>query len=107
MGDSETAGLHMWLMAAVDGKWYYFDPTWDVGGGWYYFGMTAEDRATWAGAFTDGALLGKDATELADLSDARFSTVNCRWWTDMTIDRRAGQAVFTAPEGEKTALPLN
>ena len=107
MGDSETAGLHMWLMAAVDGKWYYFDPTWDVGGGWYYFGMTAEDRATWAGAFTGGALLGKDATELADLSDARFSTVNCRLWTDMTIDRQAGQAVFTAPEGEKTALPLN
>lgn len=79
----------------------------DVGGGWYYFGMTAEDRATWAGAFTGGALLGKDATELSDLSDARFSTINCRWWTDMTIDRQAGQAVFTAPEREKTALPLN
>ena len=107
MGDSETAGLHMWLMAAVDGKWYYFDPTWDVGGGWYYFGMTAEDRATWAGEFTGAALLGQDAAQLADLSDTRFSAVNCHWWTDMTIDRQAGQAVFTAAEDEKTVLPLN
>ena len=107
MGDSETAGLHMWLMAAIDGKWYYFDPTWDVGGGWYYFGMTAEDRATWAGEFTDGTVLGQDAAQLADLSDSRFSAVNCHWWTDMTIDRQTGQAVFTAPEDEKTVLPLN
>lgn len=107
MGDSETAGLHMWLMAAIDGKWYYFDPTWDVGGGWYYFGMTAEDRATWAGEFTGGVLLGKDATQLADLSDTRFSAVNCHWWTDMTLDRQAGQAVFTATEDEKTVLPLS
>lgn len=107
MGDSETAGLHMWLMAAIDGKWYYLDPTWDVGGGWYYFGMTAEDRATWAGEFTGAALLGQDAAQLADLSDTRFSAVNCHWWTDMTIDRQAGQAVFTAAEDEKTVLPLN
>ena len=102
-----ASGFHMWLMAAIDGKWYYFDPTWDVGGGWYYFGMTAEDRVTWAGAFTGGALLRRDAAKLADLSDTRFSTVNCRWWTDMTIDRQTGQAVFTAPKGEKTVLPLN
>ena len=107
MGDSETAGLHMWLMAAVDGKWYYFDPTWDVGGGWYYFGITAEDRATWAGEFNDGTLLGQDVTELADLSDTRFAAVNCHWWTDMTIDRQTGQAVFTAPENEKAVLPLS
>lgn len=106
MGDG-AAGRHMWLMAAVDGKWYYFDPTWDVGGGWYYFGITAEDRATWAGEFTDGTLLGQDAAELADLSDTRFSAINCRWWTDMTIDRQAGQAVFAAAEGEETVLPLN
>lgn len=102
-----TAGFHMWLMAAIDGKWYYFDPTWDVGGGWCYFGMTAEDRATWAGEFTGGALLGQDATQLADLTDTRFSAVNCHWWTDMTLDRQAGQAVFTTAEGEKTVLPLN
>ena len=102
-----TTGFHMWLMAAIDGKWYYFDPTWDVGGGWCYFGMTAEDRATWGGEFTGAALLGQDAAQLADLSDTRFSAVNCHWWTDMTIDRQAGQAVFTAPEGEKTVLPLN
>lgn len=101
-----TAGLHMWLMAAVDGKWYYFDPTWDVGGGWYYFGMTAEDRATWAGEFTGGALLGQETGQLADLSDTRFSAVNGHWWTDMTIDRQAGQAVFTEAEGEEVVLPL-
>ncbi len=106
-GDSETVGLHMWLMAAIDGKWYYFDPTWDVGGSWYYFGMTAQDRATWAGEFTGVTLLGQDAAELADLSDTRFSDINCHWWTDMTLDRQAGQAVFTAPEGEKTVIPLN
>ena len=40
-GDSACAGFHMWLMAELDGQWYYFDPTWDVGGTWRYFGMTA------------------------------------------------------------------
>ena len=107
MGDSVISGLHMWLMAAVDGKWYYFDPTWDVGGSWYYFGITAEDRATWAGEFPCGTLLGQDAALFADLSDQRFSTINCRWWADMTIDRQAEQAVFVDAEGEKTVLPLN
>ena len=105
-GDGAT-GFHMWLMAAIDGKWYYFDPTWDAGGGWYYFGMTAEDRAAWAGEFTGGALLGQDVTTLADLSDARFSSVNGRWWTDMTLDRQAGQAVFTGGDGETLSLPLS
>lgn len=105
-GDGAT-GFHMWLMAAIDGKWYYFDPTWDAGGGWYYFGMTAEDRAAWAGKFTGGALLGQDVTTLADLSDARFSPVNGRWWADMTLDHQAGQAVFTGGDGETLSLPLS
>ena len=69
--------------------------------------MTAEDRAAWAGKFTGGALLGQDVTTLADLSDARFSPVNGRWWADMTLDRQAGQAVFTGGDGETLSLPLS
>ena len=106
MGDSDSAGLHMWLLAAVDGKWYYFDPTWDVGNGWQYFGITAEDRATWAGGFTDVSLVGRPVTDFASPDDGRFGGVNGRSWMSMTLDRQTGQAVFTGVEGEETRLPL-
>lgn len=105
MGDSASAGFHMWLMAELDGQWYYFDPTWDAGGTWRYFGMTAEDRASWGGEFTDASLLGQDAARLAALDDRRFETLHGYDWQEMTVDREKQEAIFTSGE-EKVELLL-
>lgn len=49
----EGEGAHMWVMAELNGKYYYLDPTWDIGGGFYSFGMTSLDRASWAGSYAE------------------------------------------------------
>lgn len=50
-GTSPTA-QHEWVVAQIDGKYYYNDPTYDIGGGFKYFGMTTEDRCSeWGGSY--------------------------------------------------------
>lgn len=66
--DGETEA-HMWNVAKIDGKWYYFDPTWDSHDDEFvelthiYFGITgdamAEDHTAYKepdGTFTDDEL---------------------------------------------------
>lgn len=49
----EGVGAHMWVMVELADKYYYVDPTWDLGGGFYHFGMTSGDRASWAGSYAE------------------------------------------------------
>ena len=53
VSSQEGEGAHMWVMVELGGKYYYVDPTWDIGGGFYSFGMTSSDRASWGGSYDE------------------------------------------------------
>ena len=53
VSSQEGDGAHMWVMVKLNDKYYYIDPTWDIGGGFYHFGMTSYDRASWAGSYAE------------------------------------------------------
>lgn len=83
VGSYEGAGAHEWTMAEIDGKYYYFDATWDINDGetdsLMYFGMSEEDRAGWAGGYPADSVqyaCSYDIHGNYDLSDARFSPIN-------------------------------
>lgn len=74
--DSFEGMAHTWVLAKLDGKYYYFDPTWDAGGSLLYFGMTAADRATeWGGGYPEGSctMYSIVASEKYDITDTRFA----------------------------------
>ena len=52
-------GMHMWNIVKIDDKYYYCDPTWDANASLKYFGITAADRASWAGEYAsnEGTML--------------------------------------------------
>lgn len=67
---------HEWVLAKLDGKYYYFDPTWDAGGSLLYFGMTAEDRAAeWGGGYPEESCSMFDLVISGkyDITDTRFA----------------------------------
>lgn len=70
-------GMHMWNVVALDGKYYYCDPTWDANSSLKHFGLTAADRAGWAGGYSDqeGTMLGITIPEKYDIADLRFQTL--------------------------------
>ncbi len=70
-------GMHMWNVVALDGKYYYCDPTWDANSSLQHFGLTAADRAGWAGGYSDleGTMLGVTIPEKYDIADLRFQTL--------------------------------
>ena len=67
--------MHMWNTVQVDGKYYYCDPTWDANSTLKYFGITAADRASWAGEYSSdqGTMLSATVPEKYDISDTRFA----------------------------------
>ena len=71
------AGMHMWNIVQIDGKYYYCDPTWDANASLKYFGITAADRASWAGAYPDheGTMLSITVPEKYEVSDDRFEVL--------------------------------
>jgi hypothetical protein len=68
------SGIHMWNIVQIDGKFYYCDPTWDANASLAHFGITAQDRAGWAGGYAadGGTLLSVVIPEKYDISDTRF-----------------------------------
>ena len=68
------SGMHMWNIVQMDDKYYYCDPTWDANTSLKYFGITAEDRASWAGEYSteDGTMLSVTIPEKYEVSDSRF-----------------------------------
>ena len=68
------SGMHMWNIVQIDGTYYYCDPTWDANTSLKYFGITAADRASWAGEYSaeDGTMLSVIIPEKYEVSDSRF-----------------------------------
>ena len=68
------SGMHMWNIVRIDGKFYYCDPTWDANSSLNYFGITAADRASWAGGYSadSGTMLSVTVPEKYEISDSRF-----------------------------------
>ena len=71
------SGMHMWNIVRIDGKFYYCDPTWDANTSLKYFGITAADRASWAGEYSadGGTMLSVNVPEKYEVSDSRFEAL--------------------------------
>ena len=71
------SGMHMWNIVQIDGKYYYCDPTWDANTSLKYFGITAADRASWAGEYSaeEGTMLSVTIPEKYQVSDSRFEVL--------------------------------
>lgn len=71
------SGIHMWNIVQIDDKFYYCDPTWDANASLQYFGITAADRASWAGGYSEreGTMLSATIPEKYEVSDSRFEVL--------------------------------
>ena len=71
------SGMHMWNIVQIDGKYYYCDPTWDANASLKYFGITAADRASWAGEYSssEGTMLSVTIPEKYEIADSRFEVL--------------------------------
>ena len=92
-------GVHMWNFVLIDGKYYYCDPTFDIEGVFDYFGMTAEDRAGWAGGYSadDGTMLGAVIPDKYEITDARFEILRTKMpveLTDIEVDHEKQTITF-------------
>lgn len=68
------SGMHMWNIVQMNGAYYYCDPMWDANTSLAYFGITAGDRASWAGGYSEkeGTMLSVIIPEKYDVSNTRF-----------------------------------
>ena len=72
-----AAILNIRSISILKQKYYYCDPTWDANSSLGHFGLTAADRASWAGGYSDleGTMLGVTIPEKYDIADLRFQTL--------------------------------
>ena len=110
------AGAHLWTVAELDGKFYYFDATWaSTDEGPYssaYFGMSTDDRANWAGGYlpeeTEFCYNATDEYFIVD--DDRFDEIQGLLYTDIasyTVDHAAQTVCLTMPYGESYTFDLS
>ena len=97
--------MHMWNVVKIDGKYYYCDPTWDANGSLTHFGMTAADRADWAGGYSskEGTMLGITVPETYDISDNRFAEIRGKLPAEISairVDRARQRITFEGYEYE-------
>ena len=83
VGSYEGAGAHEWVIAQLDGQYYYFDATWEAGypenDSLTYFAITEEDRAGWAGGYPAESVVFAAVVPIEgkyDLSDTRFESIH-------------------------------
>lgn len=83
VGSYEGAGAHEWVIAQLDGKYYYFDATWETDNpeidSLTYFGITEEDRAGWAGEYPADSVVFAAVRPIKgkyDISDTRFESIH-------------------------------
>lgn len=74
------SGMHMWNIIKIDNKYYYCDPTWDANASLKHFGLTASDRASWAGGYSndEGSMLSTIIPNKYEISDSRFETMRSK-----------------------------
>ena len=99
------SGMHMWNIVQLDGKFYYCDPTWDANTSLKYFGMTAADRASWAGGYSaeEGTMLSVNIPETYDISDVRFQEIRGKLPVEIsgvTADKQMQTITFLGYEYE-------
>ncbi len=100
-------GVHMWNFVLIDGKYYYCDPTFDIEGVFDYFGITAADRAGWAGGYSaeEGTMLGVVIPEKYEISDTRFEILRSKMpveLTDIEVNHEKQTITFFGHEYEYT-----
>ena len=100
---------HEWVLAKLDGKYYYFDPTWDAGGSLMNFGMTAEDRAAeWGGGYPADScsMFNLNVSEKYDITDTRFAPLReyGKKVTESVEADRANCAVKVTADGREFTI---
>ena len=99
------SGMHMWNIVKIDGKYYYCDPTWDANTSLKYFGITAADRASWAGEYStdDGTMLSIKVLEKYQVSDSRFEMLRNKLPVEISeikVDKELQTITFVGYEYE-------
>jgi hypothetical protein len=100
-------GAHMWVIVEIDEKYYYCDPTWDVGDGLKTFGITADDRSSWAGGYSkeDGRMLTTVIAQKYKIDDNRFATLREKIPVEITnvrVDKTEQTITFEGYDYEYT-----
>ena len=100
-------GMHMWNVVLIDGKYYYCDPTFDIGCAFDYFGITAADRASWAGGYSveEGTMLGIVIPDKYEVTDTRFEILRSKMpveLSDVKVDHESQKITFYGYEYEYT-----
>ena len=96
---SSVGEQHEWTIAKLNDKYYYFDPTWDLGGYIKYFGITSADRAAlWAGEYPENSCTAYEIVvpEKYNITDERFSEL-----------RNYGSDVSAKFEADRTACVVH
>lgn len=101
------SGMHMWNIVRLDGRYYYCDPTWDADTSLKYFGITAADRADWAGAYSsdEGTMLFVTIPDKYEISDSRFEEMRGKLPVEISevkTDRQSQSITFVGYEYEYT-----
>ena len=101
------AGSHMWVVVELDGKYYYCDPTWDIGEGLRTFGITADDRSSWAGGYSkeDGRMLTTVIAQKYNIDDNRFAVLREKVPVEITnirVDKTEQKITFEGYDYEYT-----
>ena len=99
------SGMHMWNIVQIDDKYYYCDPTWDANISLKYFGITAADRASWAGEYSadGGTMLSITIPEKYEISDSRFEVLRGKLPVEISavkVDRELQTITFVGYEYE-------
>ena len=99
------SGMHMWNIVQIDGKYYYYDPTWDANTSLTYFGITADDRASWAGEYSaeEGTMFSVTIPEKYEITDSRFETLREKLpveISELRVDKTAQTIAFVGYEYE-------
>ena len=99
------SGMHMWNTVQVDGKYYYCDPTWDANASLKHFGITAADRASWAGEYSasEGTMLFVTIPEKYEVTDTRFEVLRGKLPVEISqlkVDKELQTITFVGYEYE-------
>lgn len=101
------SGMHMWNVVQIDDNFYYCDPTWDANTSLKYFGITAADRASWAGEYSadGGTMLSVTIPEKYEISDSRFEVLRGKLPVEISgikVDRELQTITFVGYDYEYT-----
>ena len=99
------SAMHMWNIVQIDGKYYYCDPTWDANTSLKYFGITAADRASWAGEYSaeEGTMLSVKKKEKYEVADSRFEILRGKLPVEISevkVDKELQNITFVGYEYE-------